>query len=97
MKGGRESDRRGAPRLGGKCIRQDFQLAIAQKEMDREVKLAKQFGFVEEPSGPEQFAAAKGSQDEIAVVVRGRFDGRPVGEVGGYLAFPHAILVKPAE
>lgn len=74
--------------FGGKCTRKDFQLAIAQKETDREVKLAKQFGFVQKSSGAEQFAAANGSQDEIAVVVRGRFDGRPVGEAGGYLAFP---------
>jgi len=108
--------------------------------------LAKQLGFVEESSGPEQFTAANGSLDDIDVVVRGSLTGRPVvflcetktnvspqevrgflttadrvrpqvgcddvrvfyfayraspearaavEEVGGYLAFPHTILVKP--
>jgi len=110
--------------------------------------LTKQLGFVEESSGPEQFAASNGSQDDIDVVVRGSLAGRPVvflcetktnvsaqevrgflttadrvrpqvgcddvrvfyfayraspearaavQDVGGYLAFPHMILVKPAE
>ena len=110
--------------------------------------LAKQLGFVEESSGPEQFAAANGSQDDIDVVVRGSLKGRPVvflcetktnvspqevrgflvtadrvrpqvgcddvrilyfayranlearaavQDAGGYLAFPHAILVQPAD
>ena len=117
--------------------------------MDRIPKiLAKQLGFVEESSGPEQFAGTNGSQDDIDVVVRGSLEGRPVvflcetktnvsaqeirgflatadrvrpqvgcddvrifffayranpeartavQDVGGYLAFPHTILVKPAE
>jgi len=110
--------------------------------------LARQIGFVEESSGPEQFATSNGSQDDIDVVVRGSLAGRPVvflcetktnvsaqevrgflttadrvrpqvgcddvrvfyfayraspearaavQDVGGYLAFPHTILVKPAE
>jgi prefoldin subunit 5 len=110
--------------------------------------LAQHLGFVEESSGPEQFAAAHGSQDDIDVVVRGSLAGRPVvflcetktnvsaqevrgflttadrvrpqvgcddvrilyfayraspeartavHDVEGYLAFPHTILVKPAE
>jgi hypothetical protein len=117
--------------------------------MDRIPKiLTKQLGFVEESSGPEQFALADGRQDDIDVVVRGSLEGRPVvflcetktnvsaqevrgflttadrirpqvgcddvrifyfayrasfearaavQDVGGYLAFPHTILVKPAE
>lgn len=109
--------------------------------------LARQLGFAEESSGPEQFPAANGSLDDIDVVVRGTIDGRPVvflcetktnvsaqevrgflttadrvrpqvgcedvrifyfayranpearaavRDVGGYLAFPHTILVKQA-
>ena len=117
--------------------------------MDRIPKiLAKQLGFVEESSGPEQFVGTNGSQDDIDVVVRGSLEGRPVvflcetktnvsaqeirgflatadrvrpqvgcddvrifffayraspearaavKDVGGYLAFPHTILVKPSE
>jgi prefoldin subunit 5 len=117
--------------------------------MDRIPKiLAKQRGFVEESSGPEQFVGTNGSQDDIDVVVRGSLEGRPVvflcetktnvsaqeirgflatadrvrpqvgcddvrifffayraspearaavKDVGGYLAFPHTILVKPSE
>lgn len=117
--------------------------------MDRIPKiLAKQLGFVEESSGPEQFGGTNGSQDDIDVVVRGSLEGRPVvflcetktnisaqeirgflatadrvrpqvgcddvrifffayraspearaavKDVGGYLAFPHTILVKPSE
>jgi prefoldin subunit 5 len=131
--------------LGG--LAQSVGYGLEAYAMDRIPKiLAKQFGFVEESSGPEQFAAANGNQDEIDVVVRGRLDGRPVvflcetktnvsplevrsflatadrvrpqvgcddvrilyfayraspearaavGELGGYLAFPHTILVKP--
>lgn len=110
--------------------------------------LSKHLGFVEESSGPEQFSAANGSQDDIDVVVRGTLGGRTVvflcetktnispqevrgfvatadrvrpqvgcddvrifsfayradpearaavKDVGGYLAFPHAILVQPAD
>jgi prefoldin subunit 5 len=117
--------------------------------MDRIPKiLAKQLGFVEESSGPEQFVGTNGSQDDIDAVVRGSLEGRPVvflcetktnvsaqeirgflatadrvrpqvgcddvrifffayraspearaavKDVGGYLAFPHTILVKPSE
>ena len=130
--------------LGG--LAQSVGYGLEAYAMDRIPKiLAKQLGFVEESSGPEQFAAANGNQDEIDVVVRGRLDGRPVvflcetktnvsplevrsflatadrvrpqvgcddvrilyfayraspearaavGELGGYLAFPHTILVK---
>jgi septal ring factor EnvC (AmiA/AmiB activator) len=100
--------------------------------------LAKQLGFIAESSGPEQFVAADGGQDDIDVVVRGSLAGRPVvflcetktnvsadrvrpqvgcddvrifyfayrasrearhavEDVGGYLAFPHTILVQPTE
>jgi DNA repair ATPase RecN len=109
--------------------------------------LTKQLDFVEETSGPEQFPAVAGGQDDIDVVVRGTLAGRPVvflcetktnispqevrdflptadrvrpqlgcddvrvfffayraspearaavAEAGGYLAFPHTILVRPA-
>jgi myosin heavy subunit len=40
--------------------------------------LTKQLGFLEESSGPEQFIAVSGGQDDIDVVVRGALDGRPI-------------------
>lgn len=134
-------------RVGG--LAQTVGCGLEAYAMERIPKiLAQHLGFVEESSGPEQFAAAHGSQDDIDVVVRGSLEGRPVvflcetktnvsaqevrgflatadrvrpqvgcddvrilyfayraspeartavHDVDGYLAFPHTILVKPAE
>lgn len=131
--------------LGG--LAQSVGYGLEAYAMDRIPRiLTKQLGFLEESSGPEQFIAVSGSQDDIDVVVRGTLDGRPivflceaktkispqevhdflatadrvrpkigcddvrifyfayraspearaaVRDIGGYLAFPHTILVEP--
>lgn len=133
--------------LGG--LTQSVGYGLEAYAMERIPKiLTKQLGFLEESSGPEQFIAVSGSQDDIDVVVRGTLDGRPivflceaktnispqevhdflatadrvrpkigcdnvqifyfayraspearaaVRDVGGYLAFPHTILVQPLD
>jgi septal ring factor EnvC (AmiA/AmiB activator) len=133
--------------LGG--LAQSVGYGLEAYAMDRIPRiLTKQLGFLEESSGPEQFIAVSGSQDDIDVVVRGTLDGRPivflceaktkispqevhdflatadrvrpkigcddvrifyfayraspearaaVRDIGGYLAFPHTILVEPLD